>query len=92
MKRVIHINSHNIKRNIHKDPDKLDPVFAVKLNHKGERHNLYSHTMRIEGGCDLIYKQLSPLSCGARVWIELDEDAVLLMDGEDVFARLDELP
>ena len=88
MKRVIHINSHSIKRNIHRDADNLDPVFAVKFNYKGERHNLYSHTMRIEGGCDLIYKQKSPLSCGARVWVELDDDAKLLMDGKDVFDEL----
>ncbi len=89
-KRVIHINAHSIKRNIHLPEDKQEPIFTCKTHYKGDRHNVYAHEMEILGDCKLVYKPKNPLPCGARCYIEItDPETVLLLDGEDIFKRLE---
>lgn len=66
MKHVIHINQHVIKRN-HKTGER-EPVITVKTY----KDNQYGHFVRINGPCILRYEPDSPLSCGARVWIETE--------------------
>lgn len=69
----IHVNQHVIRANA-KSGDR-DPVFTVKCRGK----NTYANTVEIEGRCRLVYSPDKPLSCGAKVWIEvLDEDNIIL--------------
>ena len=66
MKHIIHINQHVIRRN-HKTGER-EPVITVK-NYK---ENRYGHAVKIDSPCVLRYEPDSPLSCGARVWIETE--------------------
>ena len=75
MKKIIHVNQHVIKRNTKNGTD--EPVLTVKTY----KDNTYAHeaVLRTKGGVELarvVYRPHKPLSCGARVWIELDTDAV----------------
>lgn len=62
MKKRIHVNQHNIKRN--KTSRNL-PVITVKTY----KDNHYAHSVIIEGPSKLVYPE-KPMKCGARVWIE----------------------
>ena len=70
-KTVIHVNQHVIRAN--KKTGAQDPVLTVKQG----RTNRYAHTARIDGPSQVIYRPESPLSCGARVWIETFSPVVL---------------
>lgn len=71
MKKIIHVNQHIIKKNT-KDGEN-NPVLTCKT-YKG---NQYAHEIQINGPCKIIYNPNNPLSCGARVYIEV-------LDGVDV--------
>ncbi len=64
----IHVNQHHIRENA-KTGD-LKPVFTIK---KGSA-NTYSNEIEIEGRCRLVYSPDKPLSCGAKVWIEVMDE------------------
>tara|TARA_R110002126_G_scaffold12065_3_gene52849 strand:- start:1496 stop:1762 length:267 start_codon:yes stop_codon:yes gene_type:complete len=71
MKKIIHVNQHIIKRNTKLGTD--EPVLTVKTY----KENNYAHEaiIKTKDGVELakvIYSPHNPLSCGARVWIELD--------------------
>lgn len=66
MKKIIHINQHNIKSNINRD----DPLPVITV--KDYKSNIYAFEVEIQGPCRIIYSPHKPLSCGARVWIETD--------------------
>lgn len=74
MKKKIHINQHNIRKNL-KDGTDL-PVVTVKTY----KDNTYGHEVEIQGPSRVIYPE-KPLACGARVWIEC-ECAVRVLDRE----------
>jgi hypothetical protein len=76
MKKRIHVNQHNIRRNKKHGTD--DPVITVKTY----KSNTYGHSVEILGESRVIYSPDKPLSCGARVWIETD--AEVLVDGQKV--------
>ena len=63
---IIHINSNHIKQNIQKSPQEREPVIAIKGAQKG-----YVDYLEIPGPCRIVYSPDKPLSCGARVWIEV---------------------
>lgn len=69
MKRFIHINQHVIRANT-KSGDR-NPVITVK----SYKDNSYAHEVQISGKCRIIYSPDKPLSCGARVWIEVGDEA-----------------
>lgn len=78
MKHVIHVNQHNIKSNITKGTDL--PVITVK-NYK---ENRYANNVTIydkKGNVLLVvkYSPEKPLACGARVWIETDQNIELTL-------------
>ena len=79
MKRRIHVNRHNLKRNRDgKRPDKkwkmgLVPIFTVKTY----KSNHQAHQVNIDGPCKLIYMPHKPLPCGATVWIETTEKVTI---------------
>ena len=68
MKKRIHVNQHKIKSN-RKTGDR-EPVLTVKTY----KDNTYCHEVVIDGPCKVIYSPDKPLSCGARVWIETEEN------------------
>lgn len=72
MKTIIHVNQHNIRKNIKND--NLLPVLTVKTY----KSNDYAHEVEIKGSSRIIYRPDKPLSCGARVWIETEGEVVIL--------------
>ena len=79
----IHVNQHHIRENA-KTGDRK-PVFTIK---KGST-NTYSNEIEIEGRCRLVYSPDKPLSCGAKVWIEvLDEHGIVIAKNAVAFKEL----
>ena len=78
----IHINQHRIKAN-RKDSTTL-PVITAKTY----KENAYGHEVKINGPCTIIYRPNAPLSCGAHVWIETQEEVVVFEAGKGVVANL----
>ena len=75
MKKIIHVNQHVLKRNTKYKTD--DPVLTVKTY----KENNYAHeaVLKTKDGVEIakvIYRPHKPLSCGARVWIEVNTDDV----------------
>ena len=73
MKKIIHVNQHKIKSNTKNGTD--EPVLTVKTY----KENIYAHEAIIKTKDGevigrVIYQPHKPLSCGARVWIELDTE------------------
>jgi len=65
-KTIVHINSNTIKQNIKKERAHREPVIAIKGAKKS-----YVHQLEIPAPCRIVYEPDKPLSCGARVWIEV---------------------
>ena len=75
MKKIIHVNQHKIKKNTKEQTD--EPVLTVKTY----KDNHYAHEaiLKTKEGVEVgrvIYRPHKPLSCGARVWIEVDTDTI----------------
>lgn len=75
MKTIIHVNQHKIRSN-HKTGAN-DPVLTCKTY----KNNRYAHTAKImdkEGNevARIVYRKNKPLSCGARVWIETENEVI----------------
>ncbi len=51
-----------------------DPVLTVKTYNS----NVYAHEVEIVGKSKVIYSPDKPLSCGARVWIETQDEVKIL--------------
>jgi hypothetical protein len=77
MKKRIHVNQHKIRSN-RKTGDR-EPVLTVKTY----KDNTYCHEVAIEGPCKVIYSPDKPLSCGARVWIETEENVRCVLREEE---------
>tara|TARA_R100001244_G_scaffold64855_1_gene53790 strand:+ start:5335 stop:5556 length:222 start_codon:yes stop_codon:yes gene_type:complete len=69
MKKKIHVNQHNIKRNM-KNPEYMLPVITIKTY----KSNDYAYEVHIDGPAKIIYRPDKPLKCGAKVWIETESD------------------
>lgn len=69
MKKRIHVNQHNIKRNI-KNPEYQLPVITIKTY----KSNDYAYEVYIDGPAKVVYSPDKPLSCGAKVWVETESD------------------
>ena len=82
MKSIIHVNQHRIKANLRRlrDPQyaeshgsELEPVLTCKTY----KDNRYGHEAIISvGGREVgrfVYRPDAPLSCGAHVWFETQE-------------------
>lgn len=72
MKKIIHVNMHNIRYNTKHGTDR--PIFTIK----GSGKNTYARRIKIKGPSDLVYRPEKPLSCGARVWLETEAELELL--------------
>jgi hypothetical protein len=71
MKTIIHVNQHVIKAN--KKNGTNNPVLTVKTY----KENRYAHEVEILGPSKVVYSPEKPLSCGARVWIETEEQVII---------------
>lgn len=67
----IHVNQHNIRHNASHDDKR--PVLTVKTSNGNTKGNRAS----INGCSDVVYSPDSPLSCGAKVWIETTAEVVV---------------
>lgn len=77
MKKIIHINQHVIKKNSR--TGERNPVITCKTY----KDNRYANSVIIKDdlGNDVarvIYSPDKPLSCGAKVWIETDNEIEIL--------------
>ena len=72
MKTIVHVNQHVIRSNAKNGTD--EPVLTVKRG----RSNVYAHEVEITGPARVVYSAQKPLSCGARVWIETQNDVVII--------------
>lgn len=73
MKTIIHVNQHNIRRNATKGT--TDPVLTVKT-YKSNTY-AYQAIIKDDNGNEIarvVYQPDKPLSCGARVWIETQNE------------------
>jgi hypothetical protein len=77
VKTIIHVNQHVIKKNT-KTKDR-DPVLTVKTY----KSNTYAHEVRIKGESRIVYSPDTPLSCGARVWIETNSPVETIVWNEN---------
>lgn len=66
MKKYIHVNQHVIKKN--KKLGKTDPVLTIK----SYKDNQYAKEVLIDGPCRIVYSPDKPLSCGATVYIVVE--------------------
>lgn len=81
MKQYIHVNQNEIRANIKRPDGERKPVLTCKTY----KDNQYFNSVKVmhEGVCvaEVKYSPDKPLSCGARVWIELNTD-VTTIEGE----------
>ena len=75
MKKIIHVNQHKIRHNTKNGTD--EPVLTVKTY----KDNDYAHEaiLKTKEGVEIariIYRPHKPLSCGARVWVEVDTNDI----------------
>jgi len=76
MKTRIHVNQHKIRAN--KKNGTEEPVITVK----DYKRNRYGHEAIIKDGdgkevAKVVYSPCRPLSCGAHVWVETDNEVVV---------------
>ena len=72
MKTIIHVNQHIIKSNRKNGVN--DPVLTVKTY----KENIYAHEVEIKGDSKVCYSSDKPLSCGAHVWIETNNEVIII--------------
>ena len=68
----IHVNSNNIKNNI--DSEHIEPVVIVRQGSK----TFYCHQIDICGPSRIAYSPHQSIPGGARVWIEVEPDVVIM--------------
>ena len=77
LKKIIHINQHVIKSNT--KTGEIEPVITCKTY----KENKYGHQVVIKDDygkevARIIYSPDKPLSCGARVWIETNNEVEVI--------------
>ena len=77
MKKIIHINQHKIRSN--QKTGEREPVITCKT-YKGNTYGLSVSVMDKDGteACKIIYSPDKPLACGARVWVETQNEVKIL--------------
>ena len=72
MKTRIHVNQSIIKSNRKNNEDKA--VLTVKTY----KSNTYAKEVEIKGNSKVVYSPSKPLSCGAEVWIETENEVNII--------------
>jgi hypothetical protein len=70
-RQVIHVNQHIIKAN-RKTGERTPPLTMKSYN-----KNIKATEIAIDGKAKVVYSPDKPLDCGAVVWIETDNDAIV---------------
>ena len=70
-RQVIHVNQHVIKAN-RKSGERTPPLTMKSYN-----KNIKATEIAIDGKARVIYSPDKPLPCGAVVWIETDDNAIV---------------
>jgi len=70
-RQVIHVNQHIIKAN-RKSGERTPPLTMKSYN-----KNIKATEIVIDGKARVIYSPDKPLPCGAVVWIETDDNAIV---------------
>lgn len=70
-RQVIHVNQHIIKRN-RKTGERVPPLTMKSYN-----KNIKATEIAIDGKARVVYSPDKPLPCGAVVWIETDDNAIV---------------
>jgi hypothetical protein len=81
MKTIVHVNQHRIRANNKKDLRDLEPVLTVKT-YKSNDYG-YEAIIKDDDGNEVakvIYSPHKPLPCGARVWIETQNEVEVIKD------------
>ncbi|MDF2435406.1 MAG: hypothetical protein JWP44_5037 [Mucilaginibacter sp.] len=74
MKKFIHVNQHVIKHN-----NKYDNTLqACRVQYGKYGPSRYCKEVTIKGESKLVYSPDKPLPCGAKLWIECDDDVELI--------------
>lgn len=76
----IHVNQHLIKHNA-KHPEDIQPVLTCKTS----KENIKGHAIHIYGPSAVVYSHSSPLSCGARVWIQTTSEVEVFETHGDTY-------
>lgn len=71
-KTIIHVNQHVIKAN--RKNNEVNPVLTIKSYNTNE----YCHEVEVQGTVRVVYSPDNPLSCGAHVWIETNDNVVII--------------
>jgi len=72
MKTIIHVNQHIVKSNRKNNVN--EPVLTVKTY----KNNIYAHEVEIKGDSKVVYSPDKPLGCGAHVWIETQNEVIII--------------
>ena len=75
---IIHVNMNTIRSN--KKHNKNDPPISVRKTQSGKP--TYCHSAEFDGFARVVYDPDNPLPCGARLWIEVDGQAVDCISNE----------
>ena len=70
-RQVIHVNQHIIKAN-RKSGERTPPLTMKSYN-----KNIKATEIAIDGKATVVYSPDKPLPCGAVVWIETDDNAIV---------------
>ena len=70
-RQVIHVNQHIIKAN-RKSGERTPPLTMKSYN-----KNIKATEISIDGKATVVYSPDKPLPCGAVVWIETDDNAIV---------------
>ena len=70
-RQVIHVNQHIIKAN-RKTGERTPPLTMKSYN-----KNVKATEISIDGKATVVYSPDKPLPCGAVVWIETDDNAIV---------------
>ncbi len=79
---LIHVNSQKIKSNSNNGTN--EPVILVRSG----LQKIEAHHVRINGSCEVIYSPDDSLACGAKVWVRVDSDVVVI---PSIFADMTQL-
>jgi len=67
----VHVNQHKLRQRL-KDTECTEHCYTIK--HKGK--TTYAYEVYIEGPSELVERISTPLSCGARLWLETEAEIV----------------
>jgi len=77
MKTIIHVNQHNIRHNHRKKSIKKGDVRPV-LTVKTYKSNIRCNEVSLLGPSKVIYSPDKSLACGARVWVETEDEVIIV--------------